>query len=67
MKFLKVIKEAATANNFSADEIGLYLQPKQNGRAFYMEASFSYDPENQAEKKQVKDIYMAASESLLNT
>ncbi len=31
-----------------------------------MEAAFPYDPENPAEKKQVEDIFMAASESLLN-
>ena len=65
-EFLKVIKKAAAANNFSADEIGIYLQPKQNGRAFHMEASFPYDPGNPVEKKQVEDVFMAASESLLN-
>jgi len=65
-EFLKAIKKAAAENNFAADEIGIYLQPKQNGRAFHMEAAFSYDPENPAEKKQVEDIFMAASESLLN-
>ncbi len=31
-----------------------------------MEASFPYDPENPVEKKQAADVFMAASEALLN-
>ncbi len=65
-KFLKAIKKAAAANNFSADDIGIYLQPKQNGRAFHMEAGFPYDPENPDECKKAESVYMDVSETLLN-
>jgi FAD/FMN-containing dehydrogenase len=65
-KFLKAINKAAAANNFSIDDIGLYLQPKQNGRAFHMEASFPYDPENMDERKKAERVFKDVSEALLN-
>ncbi len=65
-EFLKVIHDTASSNGFALSDIGLYLQPKQNGRAFHMEASFPYDPENPDEKEMTERVYRQASEALVN-
>ena len=49
-EFLRELESAAAAQGYPVCDMGLYLQPKQNGRAFYMEAGFPYSPDDPAIK-----------------
>ena len=63
--FLKVIQDVASAAGYHSPDIGVYLQPKQNGRAFHMEASFPYNPEDPAEMELAETVYNQVSEALV--
>ncbi|MCX5894539.1 MAG: FAD-binding oxidoreductase [Proteobacteria bacterium] len=65
-EFLNIVKTVARAHDYPVSHIGLYLQPKQWGRAFQMEVSFPYNPEDMLERQQVENIYMQASQELIN-
>ena len=65
-EFLKVAKDVAVKNGYPVSDMGMYLQPKQNGRAFQMELSFPYDPEDQEEKERIEAVYRQASEALIS-
>ncbi len=64
-EFLQVIRETAHQERYPLDEIGLYLQPKQNGRAFHMEASFPFNPEDPEEKELIDTVCKAVSRALV--
>ena len=64
-EFLQVIQQVASANNYPLAAMGQYLQPKQNGRAFHMEVSFPYNPDNAAEATCAETMYQQVSEALV--
>ncbi len=64
--FLRMVQGAAAALGYPITDLGLYLQPKQNGRAFYMEAGFPYDPEDPAEKARADKVQESASRLLID-
>ncbi|MCP4716054.1 MAG: FAD-binding oxidoreductase [Deltaproteobacteria bacterium] len=65
-EFLRTIRETAAGHNYPLEDIGLYLQPKQNGRAFHMEAGFPYDPRSQVELERMELVYNSVSAALVN-
>ncbi|MEI6127378.1 MAG: FAD-binding oxidoreductase [Pseudomonadota bacterium] len=64
-EFLGVIQKIAAEGGYPISDIGLYLQPKQNGRAFYLEASFPYDPASPLEKSRVETVHHNVSKALV--
>jgi len=65
-EFLQVIQNAAGQCGYPATDIGIYLQPKQNGRAFQMEAGFPYNPEDPSEKRRAEEVFANVSRALVN-
>ena len=65
-EFLRELESAAAAQGYPVSDMGLYLQPKQNGRAFYMEAGFPYNPDEPAEKARAEEVQGAASRLLID-
>jgi FAD/FMN-containing dehydrogenase len=65
-EFLSELQSAAAASDYPLADMGLYLQPKQNGRAFYMEAGFPYNPDEPAEKARAEEVQGAASRLLID-
>ncbi len=65
-EFLQVVRETATALDFPAEDIGLYLQPKQNGRAFHMEACIPFNPEDPADRQRSAAVFSAVSRALVD-
>jgi hypothetical protein len=65
-EFLKVVQDTASGCGYPLSDIGLYLQPKQWGKAFHMEVSFPYSPEDTAEKEMVKTVHKQVSEALVS-
>ncbi len=64
-EFLKVITEVAAQCNYPLSDMGLYIQPKQHGRTFHMEAGFPYDPEDSAQRQRIETVYQKVSEALV--
>jgi FAD/FMN-containing dehydrogenase len=63
--FLQIIQHVAAASGYPLSAMGLYLQPKQNGRAFHMEVSFPYNPDDPAEARSAEAMHQQASEALV--
>ncbi len=65
-EFLNIIKQCLSANNYPLSDMGIYIQPKQNGRAFHMEAGFAFNPDDLEEKLKAETIFSSASRALHN-
>ena len=60
--FITTIKEEAVNSHYPAEDIGIYLQPMENGRASHLEFTFPYNPEDADERTLVKKLHRSASE-----
>ncbi len=65
-EFLRELQSSAAATGYPLSDMGLYLQPKQNGRAFYMEAGFPFCPDDPADKARAEAVHAAASCQLVD-
>jgi hypothetical protein len=61
---ISAMQQAATDHGYPASDIGVYLQPIENGRAAHLEFNIFYNPEDAAECGRVKKLHAAASERL---
>jgi len=64
--FVKEMKAEVDKAGFPVESMGVYLQPVQQGRACHVEFNLFYDPENQDESRVTKELYTAASKSLID-
>jgi len=64
-EFVKAMNEIAECFEYPVSDIGIYIQPIENGRATHLEFNLPYDPNNQAEKDQISKLHFTASEKLL--
>jgi len=64
-QFLEILHRVAAAHNYPLADIGLYVQPKQNGRAFHLGANFPYNPSDLEQKQTVQTLFLDASRALL--
>lgn len=60
--FIASMKEEARNANFSPEDIGIYLQPIENGRICHLEFTIPYNPEDSFECTTIKKLYRTASE-----
>ena len=58
------MQQAAFTHDYPATEIGVYLQPIENGRAAHLEFNFFYNPEDPQECIRIKKLHAAASERM---
>ena len=65
-EFIKAMNEVADGFDYPASDIGIYIQPIENGRAAHLEFNLPYDPNNAAEIELVSKLHFAASERLLS-
>jgi FAD/FMN-containing dehydrogenase len=65
-EFLRELESAAAAQGYPVCDMGLYLQPKQNGRAFHMEAGFPYNPDDPVDKARAENVQDMASRLLVD-
>ena len=64
--FIHVMQQQAGAAGYNFQDIGFYLQPIENGRAAHVEFSIPFNPEDQQECAQVKQLHGLASEEVYN-
>jgi len=62
--FITAIKEEAVNFHYPAEDIGIYLQPIENGRASHLEFTLPYNPEDDYELNLVKKLHRSASKRL---
>jgi FAD/FMN-containing dehydrogenase len=63
-KFITAMKEEANALAYPAADIGIYLQPIENGRAAHLEFTIPYNPTDKEECTLVKKLHASASERM---
>ena len=64
-EFTRAIEDVSSRHGYRADDIGLYVQPIEYGRACYCQYGFHCNPGDAKEVKRVKDLYMEASEVVI--
>jgi len=62
--FTQTVMETAGVHSYDINQMGVYLQPIEQGRACHLEWQFYYDPDNQQEKEQIRALYMEAAGTL---
>jgi len=62
--FITALKEEALNAPYPTDDIGIYLQPIENGRVCYLEFTIPYNPEDVVECDLIKKFYKSASERM---
>ena len=65
-RWITLTREAAAESGYPVEDIGIYLQPKQRGRAYHLEFNFPLDRSNDGEAKKVKELIHLAAKRLLN-
>ena len=65
-QWISVAREVAAEYSYPFDEVGIYLQPKQRGRAFQLELGFPVTRENVTESQKVKTLFHETAQRLVN-
>jgi hypothetical protein len=63
-EFISVMKHEAEEHTYSASEIGVYLQPIQQGRAIHLEFTLYYNPIDEKEVEKARSLFTSASSAL---
>jgi FAD/FMN-containing dehydrogenase len=64
-EFVKTAYAAAESQLYPASEIGVYIQPVQQGASCHIEFNFPFDPGDSVEAGKVERIYRQASKEML--
>ncbi len=63
--FISTVYSLSAASGFPTSDIGVYIQPQQQGVSCHCEFSLPYDPDNLLEVNKVKELFAKASEEFL--
>ena len=64
-QFVNTMYSVSQARGYSSSEIGIYIQPVQQGVACHCEFSLPFDPGNQREVTKIQELLTEASEELM--
>ena len=64
-RFIDAMKDICGKHSYEFDKLGIYQQPIEHNRACQLQFSFFYDPADAAAVEEVKAIYDAAFEKML--
>ncbi len=65
-EFVDVMLKTAEKFNYPTPELGIYIQPVVQGVACHCEFNLMYDRANALESDRIKNLYIRASENLIN-
>jgi len=65
-KFLEIMYSIADDHSYPKSDIGIYIQPQQQGVVCHCEFSLPYDPNNKKEAGIVNELLIKASETFVN-
>jgi len=63
--FIEVMNKSLVTADYPMEEMGIYIQPIQHGRACHLEFNLPYDPDDINETEKVNNLLLRASEELL--
>ncbi len=63
-EFVAAMDAAAVKHGLSEENLGVYIQPIQQGRACHVEFTLMYDPVDAQQVKMVKDLFDGASKTM---
>ena len=64
--FTKGLYERASDFGYPAEEMGIYIQPIEYGRACYCQFTFQYNPDDQADVTNIHSLFNKASEWVIH-
>ncbi len=64
MFFIGTMEELAEKHGYPREQLGIYIQPIQHGRAAHLDISLYYREEDAEEAERIKKLYHEASEAL---
>jgi hypothetical protein len=64
-EFVKAMHAVAASCGYPASEIGIYIQPVQQGASCHIEFNAPYEPANSIEADRMKQFYVQGSEEML--
>jgi len=64
-EFIEAVSAVSREEKYSTADIGIYLQPTQQGASCHCEFNFPFDPGNSSQRGIVSGLYRRASETLL--
>lgn len=65
-EFLAALEAEAELHGYPRERLGAYVQPILQGRACHVELTLPYDPADEAERRQVEKLFLAASGALMD-
>ncbi len=65
-EFTAAVLGIATEHGYDAERVGVYLQPQDRARHCWCSYGFSYDPSDAAATEQVRHLFLAASQRVVN-
>lgn len=65
-QFIDAMVKLSQQYNYSASDIGVYIQPQHAGTSVHCEFHLPFDPTNKQEASRVNDFYIRASNELAN-
>lgn len=65
-RWISAVRRVAAECGYPNDDMGIYLQPKQRGRAYHLEFGFPLDRGNAGECARVKELIHQAAKRLLS-
>jgi FAD/FMN-containing dehydrogenase len=63
-KFIDLMYSMCSSMQFPVTDLGIYIQPIQQGRSCHCEFNLTYDPDNPIQVERVRKLFLAASEAL---
>lgn len=63
--FLSPVADVANRFSYAAGNIGVYIQPVEDGRACQVDFMFYYDPADEREKDRIREMYVEAASATL--
>jgi len=65
-RWMSLVREVAAEHSYPFDDVGIYLQPKQRGRAYQLEFGFPVNRNNGTESQKVKALFHETAKRLIN-
>ncbi len=62
--FIAAMQQEAAKGRYNLQDIGVYLQPIENGRAAHLEFTIAYNPDDKHERQIAEQLYHSASERM---
>lgn len=66
-QFVTVMHDVAGSLGYPVSEVGVYIQPVHQGASCHIEFDLPFDRNNHRELDRMRELYVRASEALLNT